>query len=131
MRFMVVLLAGVALLLAACGGDGGGGDQAGDTTPEGTEADGDPAVGEEISGVLRGDAQLEGGCAWLETDAGNVEVFYPPGYEIAFDPVRLVGPDGEVVATEGEQVTVRGQAATDMASICQVGTLFQATEVRV
>jgi hypothetical protein len=43
--------------------------------------------------------------------------------------VRLVSPDGEVVAREGDTVTVRGIPAPDMATTCQVGPVFRATEV--
>lgn len=116
MRVLTVML--LALLLVACGEDAA-------VTPPPDE----PEPTGMLEGTLSGDAQLEGGCAWLETDDGRYEVLYPTGYEVAFDPLRLLGPDGETVAEEGEAVTVRGTEASDMVSACQVGTLFQASEV--
>lgn len=87
------------------------------------------ADGEEITGVLGADA-IEGGCAYLRDDQGtNFEVLYPDGWEIQVSPLELTDPDGTVVATGGETITVRGREATDMVSICQIGPMFQATEV--
>lgn len=148
----VILAAILALAVLACGGTDGplapgptGEDDAaeqptdettedttGDTgAPEyGTGGDTDGEDGMEITGTLGGDAQLEGGCAWLDAgDGTRYEVLYPDGYRIQFDPVQLVDPDGEVVASEGDTLTVRGEARKDMASICQVGELFEAREV--
>jgi hypothetical protein len=106
-----VRVAIAVLMLTACASAGGG----------------DPG-GITVTGTLGGDAELEGGCAWLDTPDGRFEVMYPDGYEVSFEPLRLEGPDG-VVAEEGDRVTVRGQESSDAASICQVGTLFAATEV--
>jgi hypothetical protein len=89
-----------------------------------------PAAEETLTGTLGGDTDLEGGCAWLDAEDGTrYEVFYPDGYEVRFEPLELVGPDGEVVATEGDTVTVTGGVAEDMMSFCQVGTIFTATGV--
>jgi hypothetical protein len=83
----------------------------------------------DLEGTLGGDAALEGGCAWLDAPDGRYEVLWPDGYAVQFDPVRLVGPDGETVAGEGDVVRVRGEVAEDVMSICMVGTIFEATEV--
>lgn len=124
MRFVALVLAG--LLLVACGEEPA-------STPSGDGGDdGQTGAAEEpvtLEGTLGGDADLEGGCAWLETDDGRYEVMYPDGYEIAFDPLRLLGPDGDTIAAEGEPVRVGGTVGDDMVSACQVGTIFQATEV--
>lgn len=85
-------------------------------------------VAEDLTGTLEGDAALEGGCAWLDTPTGRFEVTYPDGYELAFDPLRLEGPDG-VVARAGDPVTVRGHIDDSISTLCQTGRIFTATEV--
>ncbi|MBW3665621.1 MAG: hypothetical protein KY469_21205 [Actinobacteria bacterium] len=122
-----VLIVAVAVLLAACGGTSE--PTARDTSPA---QDGSPTSSSEaaFTGSLGGDAQLEGGCAWLETETeGRVEPRWPDGYRVAFEPVRLLGPDGEVVAEEGDTVTVRGAIAGDVMTICQVGPVLRVTQV--
>lgn len=102
------------------------------TRPDEAIEEPDEATKEEeqvLEGTLGGDAQLEGGCAWLENDEGRFEVRYPDGYEVAFEPVRLVGPDGDTVAEEGDVVRVRGRIGGDVVTVCQVGTVFDAQEV--
>lgn len=105
------------LVLAACG----------------QPADEDPGVPDDadaVTGTLAGDAQLEGGCVWLESDGSRYEVLWPEGYTAEADPVAL-RRDGEVVAEAGDQVTVRGEEATDVMTTCQVGTIFAAESVEV
>lgn len=105
-------------------------DEPTDPTEEPTDMDDESRATQQLTGTLGGDQQLEGGCAWLETrDGARYEVFWPEGYQLEWSPLQLVGPDGEVVAGEGEQITVAGRTSTDMASICMVGTIFEATEV--
>lgn len=84
-----------------------------------------------ITGTLGGDESLEGGCAWLDTADGRYQVLWPDGYTVEFGPVRLLGPEGEVVADAGQTLTVEGEPAEDMMSVCQVGELWQATAVEV
>lgn len=139
MRIVWMLVSVTALLLVAGCGTEGDGDVTDDEDlpdqvfPEDGDderkPDPDGDVGS-ISGTLGGDAQLEGGCAWVETSSGRYEVVWPEGYEVAFDPVRLLR-DGEVVAEAGDELTVRGSVDTDAVSICQVGPIFQATSVEV
>jgi hypothetical protein len=43
--------------------------------------------------------------------------------------MALTGPDGAVIAEGGDEVRFSGSEATDMASFCQVGRLFQVTEI--
>ena len=57
-------------------------------------------------------------------------MLYPDGWELRMSPLELIAPDGTVVARAGDEVTVRG-AEADMASICQIGPIIQATEVVV
>ncbi|MEX1073107.1 MAG: hypothetical protein WED86_05350 [Chloroflexota bacterium] len=89
-----------------------------------------PAPGQdELTGVLGADS-IEGGCTYLEAEDGTrYEVIYPPGWTIDRSSATVRDPTGAVVATAGDLVTVRGRTATDMASICQTGPIFQASEV--
>jgi hypothetical protein len=89
---------------------------------------GDPPT---VSGMLRGDLQLEGGCIWLRDDDGNAwEIVWPEPYRQEFrggTPVLL--RDGQVVAREGDRVTVSGMISRDLGSHCMVGIVYEASEV--
>lgn len=128
------IVAAAMMLLAGCGGGDdprmGGGPQTDGQDAEGQQADGQEADdATTVTGALAGDPDLEGGCAWLETDEGSVEVLWPAGYRVSFGPLQLHGPDGEPVAGDGEEITVRGEFAEDQVSVCQVGDLFDASAV--
>ena len=85
--------------------------------------------GSELTGTL-GEDSIEGGCGFLEAaDGTRYEVIYPDGWDLELSPLRLISPEGEVLAREGDIVTVRGREASDMASICQIGPIFTASEV--
>ncbi len=133
----------LGLLLAACSGAGDAPSPSPSASP--TEPSADPSdsmapsptadatsaepEGTTVSGVFASDS-IEGGCAYLEAaDGTRYEVIYPEGWTLLRNPFRLQDPEGEIVASGGETITVRGQEATDMASICMVGPIFQATEV--
>jgi hypothetical protein len=89
-----------------------------------------PRDAEVLTGIL-GFAAVEGGCGFLETSAGKrYEVIYPEGWRLDRATNRLVGPDGRT-AGAGATVSVRGAIATDIASICQIGPMFRATEVDI
>lgn len=89
----------------------------------------EPVGGDELTGVLGADS-IEGGCGYLQTDDGTrYQVIYPSGWDLTLSPLQLTSPAGEVVARGGDEVTVRGSVSTDMASICQIGPIFQATAV--
>lgn len=104
-------------------------DQPDDEDTDGQDG-GDATAGGRITGTLGGDAELEGGCAWVEAEDGTrYEVAYPDGYEVARDGSELRGPDGEVIARAGDEITVVGEIAEDMMSFCQVGPMFTAVEV--
>ncbi len=136
-RVLLTVLA--IVLIAACGGAGeptaDGRSPTEDTSPTGDSSpteDASPTSSTEapFTGTLGGNAQLEGGCAWLETESeGRVEPRWPDGYRVAFDPVRLLGPDGEVVAEEGEEIEVEGSIDRDLMTICQVGPVLRVTQV--
>lgn len=135
MRLLALLLA-ATLLLTACGDDadtppdepgldqpGDGGDAAG-TQPHDDEL-------ASITGTFGADAELEGGCAWVETDGQRYEVQWPEGYTVDFaaDPVTLRGPDGAAVAEVGDSVTVEGSVSPDVMTVCQIGPAFTGTAV--
>lgn len=129
MRPMAVTLMVISMLLASCGQDPVAGPVEDDRVPGDDQAPEATEGADLLEGTLGGDPRLEGGCAWLDTDDGRFEVLYPPGYEIMFEPVRLVDADGDTLAEEGETVRVRGRVAKDRMSICQVGAIFEASEV--
>jgi len=85
--------------------------------------------GESLVGVLGADS-VEGGCSYLQAeDDTRYEVIYPDGWRVQMSPLQLLDPNGAVVAEGGDEVMVRGSVADDMASICQIGPIFQAIEV--
>lgn len=81
-----------------------------------------------VTGTLGFDA-VEAGCGYLETaDGKRYEVIYPDGWRLDRATGHLLGPDGQDVRP-GDVVSIRGSIATGMASICQLGPIFRATEV--
>ena len=85
--------------------------------------------GSELSGMLGADS-IEGGCGYLETvDGTRYQVIYPDGWDLQLSPLQLISPEGDVVARGGDTVTVLGSETSDMASICQIGPIFMASEV--
>lgn len=83
----------------------------------------------ELTGTLGADV-VEGGCAYVQApDGTRYEVIYPDGWALERSPLLLRSPDGSVVARGGEEVSLRGALTTEVASICQIGPIFKATEV--
>lgn len=110
-------------VLAGCGAS------AADPEPTPRELVTPSAATQALVGTLGGDAQLEGGCVWLDTDDGRIEVLWPEGWTVGTDPVELRNPDGEVVAGAGDEVRVDASPAREMVSTCQVGRIWRATAV--
>jgi hypothetical protein len=82
-----------------------------------------------FTGILANDS-IEGGCAYLQAaDGRRLEVIFPDGWRLQPSPLELIAPDGSVHSRAGDEVTVRGAEADDVASICQVGPIIRATEV--
>lgn len=136
-------LAAVTILAVACAADAGDspdGTQSASpssvpsTSPTLTPASEQPSPeapmeGDRLTGSLGADT-IEGGCGYLQAgDGTRYEVLYPDGWELTLSPLELRDPDGDVVARGGDTVTVVGEEATDMASICQIGPIFRATGV--
>lgn len=133
---MRVVMIGLSLVvLVGCSAAPGAGDRSPAESPAFSpdRSDLDPATpsarhDDEITGTLSADS-VEGGCVFLETEDGTrYEVLWPDGWQAQASPLQLTDPDGETVAIGGETITVRGSEA-DMASICQVGPIFQASDV--
>jgi hypothetical protein len=83
----------------------------------------------DYSGILSMDA-IEGGCAYLQSDDGQkLQVIYPNGWELKKSPLELIAPDGSVHSKGGDRVSVNGSEAHDIATICQIGPVIQASEV--
>lgn len=139
---LIALCGVVAMNGCAGGGTGPGGSSAAGTGEPSVAGPAGPSLelasqqpskggaAETYVGVLSADA-IEGGCAFLQApDGRKYEVRYPDGWTLRKSPLELTAPDGRVVARAGDEVTVRG-AVADMASICQVGPIIEATEVVV
>lgn len=87
-----------------------------------------PEEAQVVTGTLGFDA-VEAGCGYLQTaDGKRYEVIYPDGWRLDRGTGHLLGPDGQTVGP-GAVVTVRGSIASDIASFCQVGPIFRASEV--
>jgi hypothetical protein len=83
----------------------------------------------DYSGVLSMDA-IEGGCAYLQGANGTkYQVIYPEGWQLKKSPLELIAPDGSVHSKGGDRVSILGSESNEMASICQIGPIIQATEV--
>ena len=128
MRSIAMLAAVLVTVLSACATDGGQPSPTEDPTdaPPFQTA---PAGGERtITGTFGGDAQLEGGCAWIDQGGTRWNVQYPAGYTLTLSPVRLTGPEG-FRADPGETITVTGRELKDVMTTCQIGPVFEATTV--
>ncbi|MCV0403204.1 MAG: hypothetical protein K5924_05790 [Chloroflexi bacterium] len=134
MRALVLVL--VAFAMSACTSAGSSPEPG---SPSATPSDRpSPTSGEEsappdgdpLTGILGADS-IEGGCGYLRSEDGTrFEVIYPDGWELSLRPLELRAPDGAVVARGGDEVTVIGEIAGDMASICQIGPIFRASSVQ-
>ncbi len=84
-----------------------------------------------LCGVFGGDADLEGGYAWLTDDAGKRhEIWYPAGWELRFDPAAvLIGPDRQPYARSGDRLCVEGAHLEDGRTMGMVGPVFEAVAV--
>lgn len=81
-------------------------------------------------GRFAGELPGDGGCAWLETTAGqSVEVAYPNRWRVEFDPLALFDEAGRQRAKDGDMLVVKGYFQEVGASICQQQRIFVATEV--
>ena len=72
---------------------------------------------------------IEGGCTYVQTaDGTRYEVIWPEGWSLDQE-LNLTDASGTVIAGVGDDVTLGGRIAADLASICQIGPIFEAVEV--
>jgi hypothetical protein len=100
-----------------------------DTPEEGPVDDEEERTDADLVGVLGGDAQLEGGCAWITVEDGRVEPAWPDGYRVEFGPLRLVDGQGATVAEEGDRLHLNGSLDPDVMTICQIGPVFVVEDI--
>lgn len=140
-----ILIGLVALVLAACGSSAG--TATADPSPS-VEATSDQSQSQEPAPTVEPSAtaledvettivgsigfdDIEGGCAYVQANDGTTyEVNWPDGWSLDSE-LNLIDPSGEVVAGVGDEVTLGGRIANDMASICQIGPIFEAVEVEI
>ena len=133
----LLLLLVVSLVVTACGEDPAASPTGTPPPTPTSSSDVTTTPAGTLTGTLEGDAQLEGGCAWLVTTGGpdadvadQVMPLFPDGHRVVFEPeLRLVGPDGETVATAGQELVVDGAPTEGMATACQVGPPYRVDEV--
>jgi hypothetical protein len=59
--------------------------------------------------VIQGSSSVQGGSVWLACGENSaLPIIWPHGYKARFDPVELLNEHGEIVAREGDTVTMRG-----------------------
>lgn len=93
------------------------------------------STGVGLTGEFGGDAAA--GCTWLTDDLGQrVPIAWGAGYQAAFEPVRLLSPDGSVVAHEGDRVHLGGgeysRSVSGLDPVCgEVGPFRSAGSVDV
>lgn len=85
-----------------------------------------------ITGRFGGEPRGDAGCAWIETSSGErVEVVYPNGWHVEFDPLALFDETGRKLAEQGDTLVVEGYFNDVGASLCNPQRAFSATRVSV
>ncbi|MFL5710593.1 MAG: hypothetical protein ACJ77W_01765 [Chloroflexota bacterium] len=118
-----------ALAIAACSASPGASAPSSPAARPSPSGASKPGVNADYSGILSMD-EIEGGCTYLQADDGRkLQVIYPAGWELRKSPLELIAPDGSVHSKGGDRVSVNGSEAHDIATICQIGPVIQASEV--
>jgi predicted small secreted protein len=80
-------------------------------------------IGEQaiLSGPFHASITGNKACAWI----GSVEMptLWPPGYKVRTNPLQLIGPNGEVVANEGDTIE-SGGGGVGPAPSCGAGSAW-------
>lgn len=120
-------------------------DYQAEPTGIGRPADAIPLVTGTANSSGGGDALFEGatlngdearGCVWVEgADGARTAVVWPFGFQALGNPLRIVGPDGQPVAQQGDVLALGGGPAPAGFAIppeldpCGTGQLLSASEV--
>ena len=106
-RLVAVIGTALASVVAGCGATG----------PAGTVAQpqfdgGDAAMAASVDGTLAGDADLDGGCIWLEgADGEKSSIVWAFPVFLRAEDMALVDEDGGVLAEVGDRVLLGGGKA--------------------
>lgn len=135
----------VTIFLDAVSGTRLGVDYQSEPTGIERSADAIPLVTGAANSSGGGDALLEGatlngdealGCVWVEgADGARTAVVWPFGFQAFGNPLRIVGPDGQLVAQQGDVLAIGGGSAPAGFAIppeldpCGTGELWSASEV--
>lgn len=145
-RITITMSVLLALLLSACGADSAttvsepsdaptevatedaaDSDDMTDVVEDMSEAD---RVMGPFAGVLGGDAELEGGCTWVDVDGERYELVAADGAPFTIDPDDgIVDADGTVIAAIGDAISVDGEIDESMLSFCQIGPILTAASI--
>ncbi len=86
----------------------------------------DPPKAALLVATMMGDPELDGGCVWLRQGNIDLSVLWPEGFTAEFNPVRVYDGDNNLVAQEGEEVSLSGTFAADATAYqphrCVVGS---------
>jgi hypothetical protein len=77
---------------------------------------GGPAMEAALSGAFHASVIGDKACAWI----GDVEtpMLWPAGYRLETNPLQLIGPDGTVVANEGDAMHAGGGGLSEPGPSC-------------
>ena len=86
-------------------------------------------------GRLGGELRAGAACLWLTQDSGRMALLWPFGFSALADPLRIIGPDGQTLATVGDDIELGGGSPpvdfipTAAQDPCGVGALFDVSVV--
>lgn len=73
----------------------------------------------------------DGADPWPNNTTKIHELVLPSGYQVqGSNPFHLLGPDGSVIATEGDAIQVAGTIPSVVASFCSIGPIIKVTDLR-